>query len=75
MKSIRKLFRNEKGQGMTEYIIIAVMIAIACIVVIRLFGNDIKNYFRGSRNEVQTNMEKVNPNTGTGTTKDINFGK
>lgn len=75
LKFFRKTFRNERGQGMTEYIIIAVMIAVACIVVIRLFGNDIKAYFRGSRGQMQKEMESVSPGTNVGGDPNINFGK
>jgi Flp pilus assembly pilin Flp len=38
-----KKFR--RGQGMTEYIIIVALIAIAAIGVISLFGNNIRNLF------------------------------
>jgi Flp pilus assembly pilin Flp len=41
-KQIRK---NRRGQGMTEYIIIVALIAIAAIGVITLFGDNIRKLF------------------------------
>lgn len=38
INKITALFKNEEGQGMIEYIIIVVLIAIAAIVVFRLIG-------------------------------------
>jgi Flp pilus assembly pilin Flp len=37
--------KNRRGQGMTEYIIIVALIAIAAIGVITLFGNNIRKLF------------------------------
>jgi type IV pilus assembly protein PilA len=35
--------RQQRGQGMTEYIIIVALIAIAAIAVYQLFGNTVRN--------------------------------
>jgi Flp pilus assembly pilin Flp len=40
MKSMR---RSQRGQGMTEYIIIVAMIAIAAIAVYQYFGQTVRN--------------------------------
>lgn len=45
MKKIQKGRKFRRGQGMTEYIIIVALIAIAAIGVISLFGNNIRNLF------------------------------
>jgi Flp pilus assembly pilin Flp len=37
--------KNRKGQGMTEYIIIVALIAVACIVIVSLFGQQIRSVF------------------------------
>lgn len=37
--------RNEKGQGMTEYIIIVALIAVAAIAVVGIFGDVLRNQF------------------------------
>ncbi len=39
---------QRRGQGMTEYIIIVALVAIALITIITLFGNKIKFLFTGS---------------------------
>jgi Flp pilus assembly pilin Flp len=49
---IQRVAGDESGQAMAEYIIIVAMVAIACIVVVRLFGNDIKKMFSNARNEL-----------------------
>ena len=47
MKKLNKkqLAKRTRGQGMTEYIIIVALIAIAAIGVITLFGDNIKALF------------------------------
>jgi len=45
MKRFRKFARKQTGQGMTEYIIIVALIAIAAIAVIVLFGDNIRKQF------------------------------
>lgn len=46
---LRKL-RNDSGQGMTEYIIIVALIAIAAIGVVTIFGDNIRDLFAGATN-------------------------
>ena len=38
----RRLLRDEKGQGLTEYIIIVAMVAIAAIGVVNLYGENVR---------------------------------
>jgi Flp pilus assembly pilin Flp len=45
MNRIQKKLRRNRGQGMTEYIIIVALIAIAAIGVITLFGDNIRKLF------------------------------
>jgi Flp pilus assembly pilin Flp len=40
-----KFRKNEAGQGMTEYIIIVALIAVAAIAVVGFFGDVIRNQF------------------------------
>jgi pilus assembly protein Flp/PilA len=44
MKTLSKIQRR-RGQGMTEYIIIVALIAIASIGVVSLFGDNIRKVF------------------------------
>ena len=50
MNAMRKMMKNESGQGMTEYIIIVALIAIAAIGVVTLFGDNIRRLFGTSVN-------------------------
>jgi Flp pilus assembly pilin Flp len=38
-------FRNRKGQGLTEYIIVVALVAIAAIGIVNVFGNQLRNQF------------------------------
>ena len=55
---LRKL-RGRRGQGMTEYIIIVALIAIAAIGVVSLFGDNIRALFATSANALGGNEEAV----------------
>ena len=44
----KKLVRKNRGQGMTEYIIIVALIAIAAVGIITIFGNNIRQLFGAS---------------------------
>ncbi len=61
-KTMKKSLRKRRGQGMTEYIIIVALIAIAAIGVITLFGNNIRKLF-GASAEALAGNENVS-NTG-----------
>ena len=49
---MKKQRRKSFGQGMTEYIIIVALIAIAAIAVYSLFGGTIKNQVAGMAQEL-----------------------
>jgi len=44
--------RERKGQGLTEYIIVVALIAIAAIGVVSLFGDNIRALFATSANSL-----------------------
>ncbi len=67
MKRFREYLRDRRGQGMAEYIIIVVFIAVLSIAVIKLFGANIRELFIGSAKEmvgedsnIQDKMDGVN---------------
>ena len=37
--------KSRKGQGLTEYIIITALVAIAAIGIVNIFGNQLRNQF------------------------------
>ncbi|TMA27216.1 MAG: hypothetical protein E6J78_10740 [Deltaproteobacteria bacterium] len=52
----RKVLRSEKGQGMSEYLIIVALIAIAAIGVVTVFGRDIRELFSGTTDSLAGNQ-------------------
>ena len=55
--SKKSLEKNERGQGMAEYIIIVILVAIIVLVAIRLFGKSIFNQFNNATSSVDS-LEK-----------------
>ena len=51
---LSRLYNNEKGQGLTEYTIILVAIAIVCIAISVQFGGKIKSLFETADQEIDT---------------------
>lgn len=65
MKRITKVLRNQSGQGITEYVIIAILIALVVMFAINRFGGMLRNRF-GQATEsvssvgvVDTNIQKL----------------
>jgi len=54
IKMINNLMKNQRGQGMTEYVIILVSIAIVCIAIAVQFGGNIKSLFETADAEIDT---------------------
>lgn len=54
------LARNERGQGMAEYIIIVILVAIIVLVAIKFFGKSVYNQFSNARTAVDE-LEKDAP--------------
>jgi Flp pilus assembly pilin Flp len=72
VRNIRALGARAKqaGQGMTEYIIIVALIAVAAIAVTQLFGATIRNQMAGIAKEVSGNDGTAAINqAGTASTK------
>jgi pilus assembly protein Flp/PilA len=45
---LRKLLHGQSGQGMSEYLIIVALVAVAAIGVTTVFGRDIRELFAGT---------------------------
>ena len=52
----RRLVRSESGQGMSEYLIIVALVAIAAIGVVTVFGRDIRELFAGTTDSLAGNQ-------------------
>ena len=45
LNRISTFFMNEDGAGMTEYILLVVLVAVAAVVAVTTFGGEVKNRF------------------------------
>jgi len=63
VETIERFFKDERGQSMTEYILITVLVAIALIGAWKLFGHKLYTLVVKSATEIQS----VDP---TGKTKE-----
>ena len=52
--AMTRLHADERGQGMTEYVIILVAIAVVCIAIAVQFGGKIKALFETADGEIDT---------------------
>ncbi len=48
------LHHDERGQGMTEYVIILVAIAVVCIAIAVQFGGKVQGLFQDAHDEMNT---------------------
>ena len=54
LEAFKSLHNDERGQGMTEYVIILVAIAVVCIAISVQFGGKIKALFETADGEIDT---------------------
>ena len=74
---LKKMFKSQSGQGMSEYLIIVALIAIAAIGVVTVFGRDIRALFSDTTNSLAGNTQNNNSavKANVKTTKSLkNFG-
>jgi len=55
---VSKFRREERGQGMAEYIIIVILVAIIVLIGVKLFGRSIINQFNNATTEVDELREE-----------------
>ena len=51
-----KVLGSESGQGMSEYLIIVALVAVAAIGVVTVFGRDIRELFSGTTSSLAGNQ-------------------
>ena len=56
-QTMRDLIVGKSGQGMTEYIFVVVLVAIACIVGVRVFGTTVREKFDGAQVTIQDQLD------------------
>ncbi|HSG06508.1 MAG TPA: hypothetical protein VLB09_08930 [Nitrospiria bacterium] len=77
MEKDKKRRSNRIGQGLTEYVIIVALVAIATIGVVNIFGNQLRHQFStivaamsGSSVQVKSMASKAKEQTNQRTLKD-----
>ena len=48
MRNAKKLIKNNKGQGVMEYMIITSLVGIVCLVAVKNFGAKVEKYMENS---------------------------
>lgn len=67
MNFFRKTLRNEKGQGMMEYALIAIVIGLIVLFIAAKFGGGLSNRFKAMTNTVgSTKIETDGEGNPTG---------
>ncbi len=56
-KTLRKMLKNDRGQGVMEYVIISSLVGIFCLVAVKEFGEVIKTRVNGMRQEIVKNID------------------
>ncbi len=67
----RRVARRRSGQSLTEYAIILFLIAVGCVGVVGLFGNNLRSLFAASAGSLAGNraLENGGSKTPSGLTK------
>jgi Flp pilus assembly pilin Flp len=56
MRRLRDLLRSDRGQGLTEYVLIVALVAIAAIGVVTVFGRDVRELFSATTDSLAGNQ-------------------
>jgi hypothetical protein len=56
MNSHNNIIRNEKGQGVLEYVIIASLVGIFCLVAVKQFGTVVQKRINNMKEQIVNNM-------------------
>ena len=58
---MKKILRNQKGQGIMEYVIISSLIGICCLVAVKQFGEVIQNRINSMKSQISHAIQLRNP--------------
>lgn len=53
---MKKLLKNQKGQGIMEYVIISSLIGICCLVAVKQLGEVVKKRVENIKEQVSENL-------------------
>ena len=54
---MKKLVKNEKGQGIMEYVIISSLVGICCLVAVRQFGDVVQKRINNMKSQISQEIE------------------
>jgi type IV pilus assembly protein PilA len=57
-----KLNKKQSGQGMTEYILIVALIAVAVIAAVKIFGSNVSAGFNNAAGQISNNTGSATSN-------------
>ena len=57
MKLFRKKVKNQKGQGVMEYLILTGLIGIFCLAAVKKFGKSINTRINNMNDKIQKEIE------------------
>ena len=52
MPSLREFMQDDEGIAVTEYGLLIALVAVALIVVVRVFGSDISSWFKAKTGQI-----------------------
>lgn len=54
---MKKLIKNEKGQGIMEYVIISSLVGICCLVAVRQFGEVVQKRIENMKGQISEEIK------------------
>lgn len=57
LKDLNTLTKNQKGQGVMEYVIISSLVGIVCITAVKGFGSVIETRIRNMKDAIKNTIE------------------
>lgn len=64
-------FGRKDGQGMTEYVIIICLIAVACLLVVGVFGTNVRKLFKSANTSLTKGQAQAAQMQDVGGQKDV----
>ena len=57
---MKKIIKNQKGQGIMEYVIISSLVGLCCLVAVREFGDVVKKRVDNLKSQVVSEIKLKN---------------
>jgi hypothetical protein len=54
---MKNILRNQKGQGIMEYVIISSLVGICCLVAVRQFGDVVQKRIDNMKSQITSEIE------------------